>query len=95
MCADRAMERVVGLAGERHRLRRWEILRRRRRMGDDLQIDPGLVHLADAPFAEIAQPLDPMRPGLDVDADRLFGLERRNPEMLFDGDDFAHARGSL
>jgi hypothetical protein len=56
--ADRTLQLVVGLAGERYRLDRVELPHPWGGQGQDLDVDDGGVHVRDPALADVAQLLD-------------------------------------
>ena len=58
MAANRLGEGVVGVAGQRHRLDRIELLHPWSGQRQDLEVDAGGVHVGDPALADVAQLLD-------------------------------------
>ena len=84
------MQRVVGRARQRHRAFRVEILGGGIVLGQNLQIDAGFIHLANAERAKIVE--------LALERRVLLAAQFPQPrrrEMLFESDDFRlrHWRG--
>jgi hypothetical protein len=58
VAAHRLGEGVVGVAGQRHRLARLELLHAWRGQRQDLDVETGGVHVGDPALADVAQLLD-------------------------------------
>jgi len=99
MSADCLVQAVVDAPRQRHRDVGWNFLRRRRAMGQHLDVDAGLVHFRKAQRAEIEQaPVRLARPSR-FDAGEM-ARHFRIPIVLLDRDDRAfrflqHARFRL
>jgi hypothetical protein len=86
---DRFGQRVIGVAHERHRLRRFQLLDTWRGQRDDLHVDPSGIDLGDPRFSDVAQVAhQPLGAATDLAglflqiADRTVEKVRRG-EMLF------------
>ena len=93
MSAACLIEHVIGFTRQADGLFGRLVLRARWGMGDDLELDTGLVHLLKAAIGEIAEAGVPMRGKTCGHTDHRFGLKVRGPEMLFDRDDFSVCHG--
>src|SRR5262249_18816995 len=86
MLGDRRREPVVDPPGERDRIVTAELLRRPRTMRDQLDVDPGLVHLLDAQVAEIMETLEHLVVARALDP-RICRRQLGIPIVLLDRDD--------
>ena len=68
---DDGVQPVVDAPGEIDRVRTGNLLGRGRAVGEDLHVDPGLVHLLQAQLAEIVEALEHVRIAHAFAADEL------------------------
>jgi len=84
--SNNRMQPVVSASRQLDRVRAGKLLCRGRAVGEDLHVDAGLVHFAQAQLAEIVKPVEHVGSAHALSAGEA-GRELLVPVVLLDGDD--------